>query len=454
LKPIDWDLYLVDILSAALILATAFAPDSPLRIVLGLPFVLFFPGYTLICLLFPRRRDLDYIERIALSLGLSITVVPLIGLALNYTPWGIRLYPILVSLFTFTISTSIAAMYRRRSLPAGERFAPLLSFKIPRLEWRLMGKVDKILSVGLIASVVAAGVTVVYVATTPKVGERFTEFYVLGLGGKIADYPTNLTLGESGTVILGVVNHEYEDVTYRILVRLDNVRSLLKLCKRLSQPNCQPEEYITSALKLLKLERETGINYKKLLKDYEDKLAERARLLEEIEKLKVQTVRLTDDIGKLEIEKSRLEGELERFKLTLSEAEAIAKLKAQFKLYGVELEDLNTLRRVMEGVKELNYNPKAIVEAIANIGSLVKLLEELEKNKKSLIAEIENLKKLKQEVIKEFPTPIIENPNGSMAAVIPNRIIKRKDGTVEIEYFGPNRTFKTISFKSVDKSFT
>ena len=230
-------------------------------------------------------------------------------------------------------------------------------------------------------------------------------------------------------------------------VTADNVSSLLKLCKRLSQPNCQPEEYITSALKLLKLERETGINYKKLLKDYEDKLAERARLLEEIEKLKAQTVRLTDDIGKLEIEKSRLEGELERLKLTLSEAETIAKLKAQFKLYGIELEDLNTLRRVMEGVKELNYNPKAIVEAIANIGSLVKLLEELEKNKKSLMAEIENLKKLKQEVIKEFPTPIIENPNGSMAAVIPNRIIKRKDGTVEIEYVGPNGTLRTISFK-------
>ena len=220
--PTNGDLYLVDTLSAALILAIAFAPDSPLRIVLGFPFVLFFPGYTLICLLFPRKGDLDGVERLALSLGLSIAIVPLIGLALNYTPWGIRLYPILVSLFTFTISTSMAAMYRRRSLPAGERFTLLLSFKMPRFEWRSMSGVDKILSVGLIASIAAVGVTVAYVATTPKVGERFTEFYVLGPGGKIADYPTNLTLGESGTVILGVVNHEYEDVTYRILVRLDN----------------------------------------------------------------------------------------------------------------------------------------------------------------------------------------------------------------------------------------
>jgi uncharacterized membrane protein len=69
-----------------LILVIAFVPDSPLRIVLGIPFILLFPGYTLICLLFPGKRDLDGVERLALSLGLSIAVVPLIGLALNYAP--------------------------------------------------------------------------------------------------------------------------------------------------------------------------------------------------------------------------------------------------------------------------------------------------------------------------------------------------------------------------------
>ena len=40
--------------------------------------------------------------------------------------------------------------------------------------------------------------------------------------GKAYVYPTNLTLGESGTVIIGVVNHEYETVTYRVVVKLDN----------------------------------------------------------------------------------------------------------------------------------------------------------------------------------------------------------------------------------------
>jgi len=30
----------------------------------------------------------DGIERVALSFGLSIAIVPLIGLVLNFTPWG------------------------------------------------------------------------------------------------------------------------------------------------------------------------------------------------------------------------------------------------------------------------------------------------------------------------------------------------------------------------------
>jgi uncharacterized membrane protein len=216
------DLLLVTILSVILILIIIFLPNSLIRVIIGVPFVLFFSGYTLTCVLFPRKRDLDGVERLALSIGLSLAVVPLIGLALNYTPFGIRLYPILLSLFLFSLSMSILSAYRRRKLPAEERFAPLLSFKMPRLEWGSMSRMDKLLSVGLIASILAAGVTVAYVATTPKVGERFTEFYVLGPEGKAENYPTNLTLGESGTVILGVVNHEYEDVTYRILVRLDN----------------------------------------------------------------------------------------------------------------------------------------------------------------------------------------------------------------------------------------
>jgi uncharacterized membrane protein len=96
--------------------------ETPARIVLGPLLVLFLPGYSLIAALFPGKDDLDGIERIALSFGLSIAVAPLLGLALNYTPFGIRLVPILIVLSVFTVSLAVVACVRRLGLPEGERF--------------------------------------------------------------------------------------------------------------------------------------------------------------------------------------------------------------------------------------------------------------------------------------------------------------------------------------------
>ena len=97
--------------------------ETPVRIILGLLLVLFLPGYSLIAALFPAKDDLDGIERIALSFGLSIAVVPLLGLALNYTPFGIRLVPVLVVLSVFTVSLAVIAGVRRQGLPEGYEFA-------------------------------------------------------------------------------------------------------------------------------------------------------------------------------------------------------------------------------------------------------------------------------------------------------------------------------------------
>jgi len=212
----DNDLILVNVLGVLLITAIVLFPESFVRTVIGLPFVLFFPGYALICALFPKKKDLDEIERVALSIGLSIAVVPLIGLVLNYTPFGIKLYPVLVSLFFFTFLMSLGTAHRRNGVSVRDRFAP--SFSFPRLG--KLSKTDKVLSVGFIAGIFVFGGMIANFANTP--GEQFSEFYVLGLGGKVEGYPTNLTLGENGTVILGVVNHEYEEVNYSIVIKLGN----------------------------------------------------------------------------------------------------------------------------------------------------------------------------------------------------------------------------------------
>lgn len=200
--------------------------ETSIRNILGLPLVLFLPGYALIAALFPAKSDLDGIERTALSFGLSIAVVPLIGLGLNYTPWGIRLLPILISLSIFTFVMCGLAYLRRIALPETEAFnVPFrenaLSLKAGILE-KPQSKLDRVLTVVLVLSILLSIATLVYVVVTPKEGEHFTEFYLLGPDGKADNYTTNYTLGQSGTVIVGVVNHEYMPVNYTMEVKLEN----------------------------------------------------------------------------------------------------------------------------------------------------------------------------------------------------------------------------------------
>lgn len=96
-------------------------PWVAVRWVLGSVFVLFIPGYVTVEALFPKGRDLDGIERFALSVGLSLALVPLIGLLLNYTPWGIRLDPIVISLTILTVALTGVALGRRFRMSV-ERF--------------------------------------------------------------------------------------------------------------------------------------------------------------------------------------------------------------------------------------------------------------------------------------------------------------------------------------------
>ncbi|MGC9050871.1 DUF1616 domain-containing protein [Pyrobaculum sp.] len=109
-------LWLITAITAAVV-ALVFLAQSPplvyLRYVLGAFFVLFLPGYVLVEALYPRGDELSPLERLALSIGLSLAVVPLVGLLLNYTPFGIRLAPVTASLAVMTLALAIYATYRR-----------------------------------------------------------------------------------------------------------------------------------------------------------------------------------------------------------------------------------------------------------------------------------------------------------------------------------------------------
>ncbi|MFC1872254.1 DUF1616 domain-containing protein [Chloroflexota bacterium] len=228
-------LLIIDVLAVIIILSVTFIPSSVIRIILGLPFLLFFPGYLLMAVLFPRKERIDNLELFA-SFGMSIAIVPLIGVALDCTTWGIRLEPVLYSISFFILIMSFVALIRQHRLFKKVEF--LTSYEINMTRWE-GSTTNKALSVILAVSILGSIGVLGYTIATPKVGENFTEYYILGNSGKARDYPSKFTIengqvtrlqygtdtpeviSERGTVTMGIVNHEYQLTSYLVTVAID-----------------------------------------------------------------------------------------------------------------------------------------------------------------------------------------------------------------------------------------
>lgn len=252
--------------------------ETPLRVVFGLPFVLFIPGYAFIAALFPERGErpeddpttddarssistteggIDGIERVALSFGLSIAIVPLLGLVLNFTPFGIRLVPIMVAVSLFTVVATAVAASRRRTLPPEERF------RVPYRQWiesasnelfEPASRMDAALNVLLVLSILLATASVAYAVAVPKQGEAFTETYLLTEsddGDLVADnYPTNFTVGEPQSLIVGISNHEHERTNYTVVVELQNVTRLTNGSAQVNQTEANATQATNTSIRV------------------------------------------------------------------------------------------------------------------------------------------------------------------------------------------------------------
>jgi uncharacterized membrane protein len=88
-----------------------------------------------------------------------------------------------------------------------------------------MSKVDRALSIFLTVAIVATLGWIVYIAATPKKGEKFTQFYVVGTEGRAQDYPIQAFVGKPVNTIVGVVNHEYQPASYIVKITINGVES-------------------------------------------------------------------------------------------------------------------------------------------------------------------------------------------------------------------------------------
>ena len=79
----------------------------------------------------------------------------------------------------------------------------------------------KALTVFLIVAIVACIAATIYIVNTGH-GESFTEFYILGSNGKAENYPTEMKRGEEAKVIIGIVNRENAEMSYKVYILINS----------------------------------------------------------------------------------------------------------------------------------------------------------------------------------------------------------------------------------------
>ncbi|MHB1152945.1 MAG: DUF1616 domain-containing protein [Eubacteriales bacterium] len=189
------------------------------RVILGLPYVLIVPGYLLTVILFPKTDDLEDFARITLSVGLSIVIVPLIGLLHNYLSLVIDLLPLMFSLTLFNIVLMVMSWFKRKKIPDDERFELYADFDIAK--WIKKIKENKVIYLAMLITGLSIIVTLIFMLSFPKNIVNFTEFYITRQDGTAAHYSEPIQPGDYVNVNVIIVCNENQTINYRLEIKAD-----------------------------------------------------------------------------------------------------------------------------------------------------------------------------------------------------------------------------------------
>ena len=190
-----------------------------LRVPLGMFYMFFVPGYALQAALFPLQSHLARLDRFAISIGLCIALMPILGLVLDGPLGGIFVWQSIIFLSSVTALFSFVAVYRRS---ASKETSPT-AFEEPSAWspwWKNTGRGNRLIFVMFVAVVCLAAVVAVLNFSTPKSDQFFTELSITGPGGVAADYPQNVRVDQPFPLSIGVTNHEGHDFTYSIQAQM------------------------------------------------------------------------------------------------------------------------------------------------------------------------------------------------------------------------------------------
>jgi hypothetical protein len=187
-------------LCALLVLAL---PFEPLRMLLAAPLTLFLPGYAIAAAIFAQRR-IARRQFLVFSVGLSLAVLALGALVLNYMPGGIRSWSWALLLFLVVLGCCRGAALRRP-----KRAGAPISWDLPRPN----GAQATLLAGGGLALLAAVVLAFTPLAATNATG--FTEMWIQPLAA------------DNG-VRIGIGSAERDDSSYRLVVNFGGTREVTR----------------------------------------------------------------------------------------------------------------------------------------------------------------------------------------------------------------------------------
>lgn len=233
-------------LALAAVVVAVWPVSTAVTAAVGLPFLLFVPGYAVTVALFPRgdgrstaagpeadRDGLAPFERVVLAAATSVALAVVVGVNLDHTAWPIRL-PTVVGVLAVVTFAAVGVGFARRywfgdglSLDIGFRSEPSTR-PIPDRSgdgpWSLPDGRPSVATVVVAVAVLTTLVSVSMVAGTDQRGERYTEFGLLTenqTGELVATgHPTELSVDEPTTLHVAITNRERRAVDYTVVVQL------------------------------------------------------------------------------------------------------------------------------------------------------------------------------------------------------------------------------------------
>ena len=220
------DLILGLLLTVAAVIVSVVPVPTALSVLVGVPFLLFVPGYAVTAALFPRIRDtrdgddgLSPLGRVAFSVATSVALAVIVGVNLEFTRWAIEAQSVVGALALVTLAGSIVGALRRARLPASPSGNRSHS----------MGDSNSstVATVMVVIAVVVSLASVAVVAGMNDRGEQYTEFGLLvedESGNLTADeFPSTLPADEATTLHYTITNREQQSETYTVVVRVETV---------------------------------------------------------------------------------------------------------------------------------------------------------------------------------------------------------------------------------------